>query len=78
MSALADDGFGNLISTAPQPEGVTWVFAKLNGRLARWRVGTPDHRVAIDALRAELRHDIKPVLALIESGSSFRSPASRC
>ena len=68
MSALADDGFGNLIPTDPPPQGHTWVFARLGAKLARWRVETPDHALAIDTLRVELRRNVKPILALIEGG----------
>lgn len=66
----ADDGFGNMIpvNPAPEPIGATWVFAKLNGRLARWQVKTDDHHLAINTLREQLDPRIKPVLAMIEGG----------
>lgn len=71
----ADDGFGNMIPVNPAPEprpeieACTWVFARMgDGRLARWRVGTADHHLAINALRGELDARIKPVLAMIEGG----------
>jgi hypothetical protein len=68
LSALADDGYGNLIPTTPKPEGQTHVYARINGRLARWLVDTPDHHLAINALRSELHERIKPVLAVIVGG----------
>lgn len=63
---LADDGFGNLISTAPAPEGFTWVFFRYGNRLQRWHVGTPDHAEAINAVRHEVKATINPILALIQ------------
>jgi hypothetical protein len=86
MSAqkLADDGFGNLVSVH-NPYGVTTpVFARVNGKLARFDAGTPDFMVAIGAVRNELvaiygdmrlgrdRWKNGPVLALIRGGSVKR------
>jgi hypothetical protein len=65
---LADDGFGNLISTRPAPSGFTWVFFRWGNRLQRWHVGTPDHARAIEAVAHEVKESIRPILALIEGG----------
>jgi hypothetical protein len=75
---LADDGFGNLVSVH-NPYGVTTpVFARVNGKLARFDAGTPDFLIAIGAVRNELvdnhgdmrlgrdRWKNGPVLALIQ------------
>jgi hypothetical protein len=79
MSRLADDGFGSLVSVHNPYGETTAVFARVNGKLARFDAGTPNYLTAIGAVINELceKHgDIRlsasrmknggPVLALIE------------
>lgn len=66
---LADDGFGNLISTEPAPDpGWTRVYAPVHGVLRKFDVATSNHQLAINTIRKQTPLDCKPVLALIPGG----------
>jgi hypothetical protein len=82
MSALADDSFGNLVNIHNPYGTKTAVFARINGKLARFDAGTPDYMTAIGAVRNTLvdeygdvrlsktRWKNGPVLVLIQSGAT--------
>ena len=54
MSKFADDGFGNLVRVDNPYGEYMQIFVKLNGKLARFDVGTTDHVIAIDAVRKDM------------------------
>lgn len=64
----ADDGFGNMTPTTPEPAAITSVFARVDGQLCRWEVSTDDHQLAINTVKQSIDHGIRPVLAMIEGG----------
>lgn len=75
MSKMADDGFGNLVPISSPYGKTTTLFMRNGNNLEKYECETPDHVVAIDAMRKELR-DCRlnrfgkwaagPILALIE------------
>lgn len=64
---LADDGFGNLVSIKNPYGYTTRVYARVNGEVAEFHVGTADHCEAISEVRREMKiYGRSAVLALIE------------
>lgn len=78
MSAYADNGFGEMVSTA-NPYGLTTrVYIRHEGKLAMFVVATGDHEVAAKEVCLHLGWDANmrfgryirpsPVLALLQGG----------
>lgn len=76
MNTHADDSFGNLVSVANPYGFTTTVYTRVNGKLAKFFVGSGDHQEAITEVRMSLgdvrrsrtgRWKNGPVLAVVGS-----------